>query len=91
MSVMDWSAAKKAVGRESSREEKGEFLLKRLRSLQQAGRRPELTAGDAARWLGASEEEARSLITTLVRARALALSYSVGDVRVWKLVDRDEV
>ena len=46
-------------------------VIARMRRLKAQGRRPELTAGDAAVTLGTDEDSAREVLTELVHLKAL--------------------
>ena len=64
-------------------------ILARMRRLQSQGRRPELTACDAAVTLGATEDEARAALTELVQLRAIrpAVQKNKTLPSVWRLAE----
>ena len=64
-------------------------ILARMRRLKAQGRRPELTAGDAAVTLGTDEDSAREVLTELVHLKALhrAVQRHKTLPGVWRLAD----
>ena len=64
-------------------------ILARMRRLKAQGRRPELTAGDAAVTLGTDEDSAREVLTALVRTGALRTRDRSGGnaLSIWRLAE----